>query len=312
MPQVQVALREILRGRNIRVNDVISYIVTLGDEQTASLPPAKRSYTRQDVLKPGSGLQPDIEYYLLKQIFPPIERLCAPVPGTDSVRLAECLGLDTKKYQITSSSRANIEGAEIFPLESQIPDSIRFKDAARLQLRCRSCRAVSTFDGLLNSISMCSPKGLFCSDPGCGATFPTISILAQVESQVRAQTSQYYEGWLVCDDCGLRTRQMSVYGHRCIGPTGRARGCRGRMAYEYSERRLYNQLLYYASLWDVEKAKEKAKSERDHEDVKDRIVVLAESNRTAFGSVKGTVDSYLKKCGRQWVDMGSVYAFAMG
>lgn len=311
MPQVQVALREIARGKTVRVNDVISYIVTLGDEHSVSLPPAKRSYTRQDVLKPGSGLQPDIEYYLLKQIFPPIERLCAPVPGTDSVRLAECLGLDTRKYQITSSNRANNEGTEIFPLESQIPDSIRFKDAVRLQLRCRTCRAVSTFEGLLNSASMCSPNGLLCPEPSCGSTFSTISVLAQVESQIRAQTSQYYEGWLICDDCGIRTRQMSVYGHRCMGPQGRARGCRGRMTYEYSERRLYNQLLYYASLWDVEKTKEKAKSGREYEEIRDRVIVLAESNRTVFGSLKGAVDGYLKKCGRQWVEMDSLFRFAM-
>lgn len=311
MPQVQVALREIARGKSVRVNDVISYIVTLGDENTASLPPPKRSYTRQDVLKPDSDLQPDIEYYLLKQIFPPIERLCAPVPGTDSVRLAECLGLDTRKYQITSSSRANNESAEIFPLESQIPDAIRFKDAARLQLRCRSCRTPSCFEGLLNSITMCSPSGLVCPEPNCATTFSTISVLAQVESQLRAETSQYYEGWLICDDCGLRTRQMSVYGHRCMGPSGRARGCRGRMGYEYSERRLYNQLLYYSSLWDVERAKEKAKSVKEYEDVRDRVVVLAENNRKAFGTLKAAVDGYLKKCGRQWVHMDTLFGFAI-
>ncbi len=51
---------------------------------------------------------------------------------------------------------------------------------------------------------------------------------------------------------------MSVYGHRCLGPKGLGQGCLGRMAYEYGEKRLCNQLLYFAGLWDVEKAKEKA------------------------------------------------------
>src|SRR6201995_6078273 len=124
MPQVQVALREISRGKHVRVNDVMSYIVTMGDEETKSLPAPKRSYTPQDVQKLDSGLVPDIEYYLHKQIFPPIERLCAPIPGTDSVRLAECLGLDVRKYQINTSAGTNQQSTEIFPMESQIPDRI--------------------------------------------------------------------------------------------------------------------------------------------------------------------------------------------
>src|SRR5690349_3974194 len=107
MPQVQVALREIAAGRQVRVNDVMGYIVTMGSEETKSLPAPKRAYKFQDVVKPDSTLQPDIEYYLYKQIFPPIERLCAPIPGTDSVRLAECLGLDARKYAISSTSANN-------------------------------------------------------------------------------------------------------------------------------------------------------------------------------------------------------------
>ena len=42
-----------------------------------------------------SDLCPDFEYYLSQQIFPPIERLCAPIEGTDRARLAECLGKST-------------------------------------------------------------------------------------------------------------------------------------------------------------------------------------------------------------------------
>lgn len=312
MPQVQVALREMAKGKTIRVNDVMSYIVTTGDDQTASLPAPKRAYTPQDVMKQDSVLKPDIEYYLLKQIFPPIERLCAPIPGTDSVRLAECLGLDTRKYQINPASSGHQQNTEIFPLESQIPDSIRFKDAVRLALRCRGCHEKTQFEGLNNSVQMCGPDGLVCGNTGCGKGFTTISIITQLECQIRAQTSQYYEGWLVCDDpaCGNRTRQISVYGHRCLGPRGRAEGCLGRMAYEYPEKRLYNQLLYFAGLWDVDKAKGSAKGQKEQE-IGDRIMVLAETNRARFGVIKGAVDAYLKKCGRQWVEMDSLFGFAL-
>lgn len=313
MPQVQVALREIARGKSIRVNDVMSYIVTMGDTETASLPAPKRAYTPQDVLKKDSGLLPDIEYYLLKQLFPPIERLCAPIPGTDSVRLAECLGLDTRKYQISASTNGRQTDNEIFPLESQVPDSIRFKDAARFNIRCRICHNETPFEGLCQSYEACSPSGLRCAAADCQQPIPVISIIAQLEHQIRQQTSRYYEGWLVCDDpsCGSRTRQMSVYGHRCLGPRGRAEGCLGKMTFEYSEKQMYNQLLYYSSLFDIEKTKSKAKDLKEDGDVRERITVLAEANRSSFDNIKSSVDAYLKKCGRQWVEMDSLFAFAL-
>ncbi|KAJ6108558.1 hypothetical protein N7523_009881 [Penicillium sp. IBT 18751x] len=311
MPPAQVALREIARGKNIRPNDVISYIVTSGDSETASLPPAKRSYSPQDVLKSNSGLKPDVEFYLLKQIFPPIERLCAPIPGTDAVRLAECLGLDTRKYQINTSSASNNQNAEIFPLESQIPDSVRFAEAARLTLRCRFCKEHSVFEGLAGSTQMCSANGVICPNQNCQRPFTVLTIIAQLESQIREQTARYYEGWLVCDDssCGNRTRQISVYGHRCLGPRGRAEGCLGRMSYEYTEKQIYNQLLYFAGLWDVDKAKAAATKESGEK--KDSVTALAEFNRTRFGTIKTVVDSYLKKCGRQWVEMDTIFRFML-
>lgn len=310
MPPAQVALREIARGKTVRPNDVIAYIVTTGNEETSHLPPPKRSYTPQDVMRPDSGLKPDIEYYLAKQIFPPIERLCAPIPGTDAVRIAECLGLDARKYQINTSHNQNQQSAEIYPLESQIPDSVRFEHATRLTLRCRRCRESFQFEGLVGSTKMCTPHGLVCPNSSCGQALSTISIVAQVESQIRAQTARYYEGWLVCDDssCGNRTRQTSVYGHRCLGPRGRAEGCLGRMHFEFTERQMYNQLLYYAGLWDVDKAKAAVEKNGENTD-KERILALAEHNRTRFGTVKAVVDGYLKKCGWQWVDMDTLFSF---
>ncbi|KMU91309.1 DNA polymerase alpha catalytic subunit [Coccidioides immitis H538.4] len=312
MPPVQVALRELARGKTVRPNDVISYIVTSGDSETSSLQPAKRSYTPQDVMKPDSGLKPDIEYYLLKQIFPPIERLCAPIPGTDAVQLAECLGLDVRKYQINTSSSHGQRSLELCPLESQIPDSLRFEKAARFTLRCRACHERTVFEGLNISTDICTPKGLVCPNSNCRKPFSVISIVAQLESQIRAQTTRYYEGWIVCDDsaCGNRTRQMSVYGHRCLGPRGRAEGCLGRMSYEYTDKQLYNQLLYFATLWDVDKAKATAEKEASGEK-KEKVLALVEWNRTRFGTMKGVVDEYLKKCGRQWVEMDVLFGFAL-
>ena len=327
MPQVQVALRAMAQGKTVRVNDVMSYIVTSPSASgSSSSNAALRAYAPSDVLKPKSELLPDIDWYLHKQIFPPIERLCAPIDGTDATHLAECLGLDPKRYTISAASKQ--DEAEIHPLESQISDEVRYQDAARLSLRCRACKTSFEFHGLVDSAALCTAEGVQCA---CGMSLANLSVLAQLEHQIRQQTARYYEGWLVCDDpsCGNRTRQMSVYGHRCLGPRGLGTGCLGRMAYEYTERKMYNQLLYFQGLWDVEKAKKKAGSGEDRgtclsslwksilgssltsRQMIERVLALAEHNRRRFGTLKAVVDGYLDKCGRQWVQMDSLFGFAL-
>ncbi|CCF33765.1 hypothetical protein CH063_05894 [Colletotrichum higginsianum] len=104
---------------------------------------------------------------------------------------------------------------------------------------------------------------------------------------------------------------MNVYGTRCLGPKGLARDCLGRMRYEYTEKAIYNQLVYYASLWNVDKAKAKASAESGNDisrEDRDKILALAEHNRARFDTVKGVVDKYLDKCGRQWVAMDTLFA----
>ncbi|KAL2160504.1 hypothetical protein VTH06DRAFT_1192 [Thermothelomyces fergusii] len=321
MPQVQVALRELARGKTLRKGDVVSYIIT-GDSKTTSEPAAKRAYTPQDVLKPDSGLAPDVEWYLGKQIFPPVERLCANIVGTSTAQLADNLGLDVRRYANNGPSAAGSSGAkhdhEIHPLASQIPDAVRFRDCARLALRCRACKESAPFEGLAGSADRITSSGVSC--PRCGAALSTLSIVAQVESAVRAQAARYYEGWLVCDDssCGNRTRQMSVFGDRCLGPRGLALDCNGRMRYEVSAREIYDQLLYFSSLWDVDRAlKDVSDSARDGRDPVppaelreklERLTALANQNRARFSTVKSVVDKYLEKCGWQWVAMDTLFS----
>lgn len=302
MPQVQVALREISRGKTVRKGDVVSYIIT-GDS-SSSEPAPKRAYAPND-LKTDPTLLPDIDWYIVKQVFPPVERLCANIVGTSTSQLAEQLGLDARRYASNQNQRSQAsDDLEIHPLESQIPDDVRFAECTRLSLRCRKCRTSAPFEGLLSAPERVSNSGVLCA--ACGSTIPTLSIVAQLEHAIRLETTRYYDGWLSCNEpqCEVRTRQMSVYGKFCVGSNGLAKDCRGEMHYEYTERQIYNQLVYFASLWDVDKTKAKAAGEGAKSE---KIMALAEHNRVRFGTLKGVVDKYLDKCGRQWVAMDSLF-----
>ncbi|KAK4985361.1 DNA-directed DNA polymerase alpha catalytic subunit pol1 [Elasticomyces elasticus] len=326
MPSVQVALRQMAKGKHVKAKDVMSFIIC-GDSSGSAENAAKNAYTLDEVMKTYSGLKPDIDYYLHKQILPPVERLCAPIEGTNVTLLAECLGLDTSKYRVSTASGANNSETEIFPLESQIPDSVRFKGCSPFSLLCLGCRHFCHYRGLhpiqadgdATPMASLTNAGLACPRQGCNKAMSNLAVVAQLESQLRQHTARYYEAWLVCDDpaCGNRTRQMSVYGHRCLGPKGLGHGCLGRMSFEYSEKQLYNQLLFLQSVFDVDKCletmtKDTAKGLRngDTED-NEKTKVLAETNRTRFATCQSVVKGYLDKSGWGWVSMDGLFGFAL-
>lgn len=162
---------------------------------------------------------------------------------------------------------------------------------------------------------MVSHDGLVCTNSPCGRLISTLSVAAQLEAQIRQHTARYYAGWLVCDDaaCGARTRQVSVYGHRCLGPQGRGLGCAGRMSYEFGDKQMYNQLLYLQSLFDADKAKAGTGKGvgGGGDEVAEKVRVLAEVNRERFETWRDVVKAYLDRNGRQWVQMDSLFSFAL-
>ncbi|TIA61337.1 hypothetical protein D6C77_03522 [Aureobasidium pullulans] len=320
MPSVQVALKLMAKGKHVKAKDVMSYIIC-NDSSGSAEKAAKNAFPVDEVLRAENELKPDIDYYLHKQILPPVERLCAPIEGTNVSLLAECLGLDTSKYRVSSASGGNNYNAEteIHPLESQVPDEIRYKDCQPLGLMCLSCRTPFQFRGLgVNATPDAETRtakvendGIHCPADGCGAVMPQLALAAQLESQIRAHTAQYYAATLVCDEatCGNRTRQMSVYGHRCLGPRGLAFGCNGKMQLEYSEKQLYNQLMFLGRCFDIEKSAKEAEKKKSEEG--ERVGVLAEMNRGKFGVLRGVVEGYLDKSGWGWVSMDSLFGFAL-
>ncbi|KAF2724877.1 hypothetical protein K431DRAFT_261149 [Polychaeton citri CBS 116435] len=324
MPSVQVALRQIAKGKAVKAKDVMSFVIC-GNSQGVQESAAKNAHPLDEILAKDSGLMPDIDYYLHKQILPPVERLCAPISGTNVTLLAECLGLDTSKYRVSGAAKAGEQSNAITRLESQIPDHIRYKDCEPLGLHCLGCKQRYDYRGLLSAEhddeapivphAVITNNGLTCPRAECKKTMSTLTLSAQLTTEIRKHTSRYYAGWLVCDDpaCGMRTRQMSVYGHRCLGPKTLAYGCSGRMSFEYSEKALYNQLLYLQSLFDVDKSLEKmAKTTgcvKMEENEKKRI--LAGMNRERFSVCEGVVKGFLDKSGWGWVSMDSLFGFAL-
>ena len=83
------------------------------------------------------------------------------------------------------------------------------------------------------------------------------------------------------------------------------------MRYEYSEKEVYNQLLYLRGLWDVDKVDKGAVKGEGGGEEREKVKALREWNRERFGTCRGIVEGYLKRCGRVWVQMDGLFGFAL-
>lgn len=227
-PHVQVALRMLAAGHNVKNGDTVPYVICKVDEETSGdkKGSALRAYHPDDVVK--NHMQLDIEWYLHQQVHPPLTRLCSPIEGTDPARLAQYLGLDTRRYNFSSAQHDNDGSSEFVTLDSQISDAERFKFCDRLLLNCECGEQGIEYEGIIREIDENMVEcGLDCTQ--CQKTIPVISLRIQLTLAIRKFIQRYYDGWYVCDDitCNNRTRMLSVFGRRCI-----IHGCRGSMRRE--------------------------------------------------------------------------------
>lgn len=96
MPHVQVALRmNATKNKRFKRGDMVNYVIC---EDGTENNPMQRGY-HLDELKNENHLKIDKIYYLANQIHPVVSRLLKPIEGTDSARIAQCLGLDPSKYR---------------------------------------------------------------------------------------------------------------------------------------------------------------------------------------------------------------------
>ncbi|RUS21275.1 DNA polymerase family B-domain-containing protein [Endogone sp. FLAS-F59071] len=298
-PHVQVALRLKKRGISIRAGDTVPYAICTAEGVVDGTKFAERAYHPDDVRREGSGLQIDIEWYLSQQVHPPIARLCAPIEGTDTARIADCLGLDPSRFH-TASIPGSVAANELYTLDSQISDEERFRDVELFKPRCQKCLESNVFQGVVRREGDLTKPGLVCPNNPCDGVLSVHSLQAQLLVAIRAHVRRYYDGWMVCDSCESRTRMVSVYGKRCLKPSCSG----GTMASEYSDTALYTQLLYYSSLFDFDKAKKR--SEKTEHGVIEQVYGL---HRETFTALKKLVDQYLERSGRKYVNLSRLFNF---
>ncbi|KAH7105955.1 DNA polymerase family B-domain-containing protein [Auriculariales sp. MPI-PUGE-AT-0066] len=306
-PHVQVALRMRDRQQAVRSGQVIPYIFCIGaaedSKDAGKQSQAERAKHPDELRRSDGALKIDYEFYLTNQILPPVERLCDPIEGMERARLAECLGLDPRRFQ--TSTATDREERSFGSLDSQIPDSERFKGCQPFSVRCRRCKSSFAFGALVPTVENDIKTSIFTATgpkcPGCKEELGLVSMQVQLENFIRHQIQSYYEGWTICQDstCQNETRMMGVYAKRCL------KECKGQVVMQYSDLRLYTQLTYLRSLFDAERALSKVRDTNQ----KTGLQTLIGTNLKPLVAMRDTVDRFMNMCARHWVKLEDIFGY---
>ncbi|EHA8591429.1 DNA polymerase alpha catalytic subunit [Cocos nucifera] len=267
---------------------------------------AQRARHPEELKRDSGNWMIDIDYYLSQQIHPVVSRLCASIQGTSPARLAECLGLDSSKFQFKTADSVTQDPSTM--LLSIIDDDERYRGCEPLQLSCPSCS--STFEcppvsSLLstsssgNSLDSQAEKETDCNFwhrmrcPRCpddvdGSRISPAVLANQVKRQADHFISLYYKGLMMCDDemCKYTTCSLNL---RVIGDSERG---------TYTEADLYRQLSYFCYMLDATRCLEKLDQKARLPFEKDFAVI-----RPATSLATSVIQKIRDRCAYGWVQL---------
>jgi len=169
--------------------DHIPYIITepleINGEKDSSKSATERARHPDEIARSRGALAPDVEWYLMQQILPPVGRLCEPIEGLSQGLIAQRLGLDSARFnQKTSFGGDDLNDDDNlvnYVPESYKSDEERFQSAKKLTITCMSCGMEDEFKGVLRAIKNDPTRsdqggagivsGFQCSDPSCGSRY---------------------------------------------------------------------------------------------------------------------------------------------
>jgi DNA polymerase alpha subunit A len=304
LPHVHVALALKARGDTVPVGTHVQYCICKNED--SNVPYAKRAHHPDQIERADGMLQVDAEWYLAQQIHPPIARLLNPIEGTDSGRIAECLGLDASKFRHEVAKEDEEDAIPNVVLD----DQDRFRDCAVFEVACPACGVVGQPGAQEWS------NRLKCAS--CKEKLPLHTVQNALTLAVRAAITKFNDGWMVCEEstCPQRIRQVSLAftnagKHTEVGRQCLRVGCHGAMEKEYSDKALYTQMVYLQSIFDyarfdrLAERKVRGTSKEDKvERVEDKVILIKKELQHLSSHVQG----YLQQSGFNMISLADVFS----
>ncbi|XP_051226430.1 DNA polymerase alpha catalytic subunit [Lolium perenne] len=319
-PHVQVASRLKQNGfSGCSAGDTVPYIICSqqDSDNTHSGGIAQRARHPDELKRDPNKWMIDIDYYLSQQIHPVVSRLCASIEGTSPARLAECLGLDSSKFQSRSIGSSDQDTSTTLLSVIDNEDE-RYRGCEQLRLSCPSCSSafecppVSSLiaspsdpnEGKDASVNfwrrMRCPK---CPDDTDECRVSPAMLANQIKRQADNFINQYYKGLLICDDEGCKYSTHTV-NLRVIGDSERGTicpnypQCNGRLVRQYTEADLYRQLSYFCYVLDATRCLQKL-DQKTRLPFEKEFAILNQTINLAFVEIQKIRD----RCAFGWVQL---------
>jgi DNA polymerase alpha subunit A len=337
-PHVQVANEMRKKGIPVRVGQRIPYVIWSKCVNPNPRTIADRA-VHPDIFEEGNKKIPgtyvvDNEWYLSQQIFPPVNRLCEHMEGSDSKMLADCLGLDKHKYAGGgTSSYGDINAHLDYVMMSDLneDDDEKYKDVKIQALVCPHCheecplniseRIISHIQSSVGRSTLSDVDLLSC--PNCSETLNSARITNWVTKAIREQLQRYYAGWFIVPHHISKTVGSGTNRTRVSSMTpkhGVVNGIIVSVREEFTAQDLQLHLQYCQSMFDLEKAFRRAKKffEKTSDDNQKLTLKSLDKFRASLEQeektlkeldvVKNKVQKFLDKSARQWVQLDDLFS----
>lgn len=200
LPHVIVAdrLRKQGKTESELLNHFIEYVIcqsTAHDAGTSATNLANKAYSPDELLHSKGNLRIDIDWYSSQQLLPPITRLIEHIDGIEVDFVAQCLGVDPKKYRFSiKQDDDNQQQDTMVPsavLKTETFKSLEDRAAAKLKIVCPGCGTQSNFPGVVNREKE-SISGLICSH--CKEHLPLAYLKNRVKLAIKQLLNTYFRG----------------------------------------------------------------------------------------------------------------------
>lgn len=306
-PHVVVARRRAFNGFHDAVTEgeVVPYVVcSTTAEGAEGAPLHQRAFHPDELHQYDHKLEPDITYYLEGQIHTLVKRLCEPIQGTDSRKLASCLGLDPSRFKADAmevredddaeeDSPGNVRQALISNASSEqslFKDSNTFAECEPLWLKATDgsefkFKGVQAIDkGEVSSLSVL----LGASEDGSKQSLSSKMLANQVQNAISRAINEFYNADFHLSSKSDASNAIATTRNVTVAALDPSSECDRPLRRQNTAWRLFTQLMYYKWLFDPEQCNtdQGKKSEVQQRTRQAHEVVDAALKRSAYRIVK--------------------------
>ncbi|KAJ1549860.1 DNA polymerase alpha catalytic subunit, partial [Nowakowskiella sp. JEL0078] len=216
-PHVQVALKMRAANLNVRTGETIPYVVCVDKNPTVSMESslALKAQPPFELQKKDTPFRIDFDWYLENQVHPCVNRLFAPIEGSDSVQIAEMLGIDTAKFRRKETEMGLSSEESIQTSQAGLTFEEKFASVNKWKPTCSICGESHDFQPVVRINENGKIMSAF-DCPNCKKRLSPASLVSSLRKEIEKHFYEWDTSPYVCDDYGHRRHDISASGVYCV------------------------------------------------------------------------------------------------